>query len=82
MAWKFITWCYIRLSAAWSLPINYEDRNKERRRKLTVKIRKIKRQLAGEGLFDSNRKQALPILPQKIESSFTYWALYVTLLKY
>ncbi|MEC7609890.1 MAG: exodeoxyribonuclease VII large subunit, partial [Verrucomicrobiota bacterium] len=34
--------------------------------KLQLKYEKIKRQLAGEGLFDSNRKQALPILPQKI----------------
>ena len=34
--------------------------------RLQLQYDKIKRQLASEGLFDSNRKQALPILPQKI----------------
>jgi exodeoxyribonuclease VII large subunit len=34
--------------------------------RLQLQYEKIKRQLAGEGLFDSSCKQALPILPQKI----------------
>ncbi len=34
--------------------------------RLQLQYEKIKQQLAGEGLFDSNRKQALPIFPQKI----------------